>query len=203
MKPGIMYMAIVALLGGFVVPPAHAQKGMGDSTGMAQKAVKPEIVSFSGKILEVKTEPCKKTTGRASIGTHFLLETAEAKKLNIHLGPADVDVVADIAKKLKAGEQVAVKCFHTTKMEENHYVARLLVIGDESIQLRDEYLRPVWAGSRALGNRGGPRWGSGKGRGHSWGRGKGYGRRLGHGPKGRRGAGYGSRHGRGRAFMDE
>ena len=95
MRPRIVFVAIVALLGAFVVPPAHAQKGMGDSTGMAWQAVKPEIVSFSGKILKVETEPCKKTTGRANVGTHFLLETAEAEELNIHLGPADP--VADIA----------------------------------------------------------------------------------------------------------
>ena len=193
MKTRIMFVAIVALLGGLVVPPAHAQKGMGDSTGMARQAVKPEIVSFSGKVSEVKTEPCKKTTGRANVGTHFLLETAEAETLNIHLGPADT--VADIAKKLKAGEQVTVKCFRTAKMEENHYVARLLVIGDESMELRDENLRPFWAGGR-----GDSQWRPGKGRGYGWGNGDGYGAGRGRGQgwrhRGGRGPGYGHRRGR-------
>ena len=45
MRSGIKCIVVLALLGGFVTPPVHAQKGMGDSTDIARQAVKPEVVA--------------------------------------------------------------------------------------------------------------------------------------------------------------
>jgi len=182
----------------------YAQKGMGDRSGVARLAVKPEVVSLSGTVLEVETGPCEKTTGRSTLGTHFLLETPDGESLNIHLGPA-VDVKF-VAKALAVGSTVSVEAFRTAKMPENHYTAQSVTSGDRTLVLRDENLRPVWAGRDAVGARSRPQRSSefdrSYGRGYGgYGRGWGYGRgyRWGWG----RGAGRGPGFGPGWAFVDE
>jgi len=212
---------------GWAVSEALGQKGIGDPTGVARQAVKPEVVSLSGKITDVKSGPCELTTGRAVIGTHVLLETDKGKSLNVHLGPQAV--VADVAARLKVGETLAVKAFHTGKMSEGHYVAQSLELGDETIALRDAgTLRPGWAGAPAVrrawgGYRPGggygyaqgragdwrgtwacPRWGGPpQGQGPGWGApsrgpGRGFGPCYGRGRRGGRGMGRGSWQGQGR-----
>jgi len=165
--------AVAVLLGGLTAGPAYAQRGMGQTTGIARQGVRPDVESFRGKVRSVDTGPCEKTTGRASIGVHFLLQTKEAT-LNIHLGPAiAVDHIAD---QLSIGKKVTVDAFRTEIMPENHYVAQVLTFGDTSIRLRDANLRPVWAGNAAMPRAGdrppsGP--GKARGRGYGWGRGGG------------------------------
>ena len=82
-------MLTLAVLG-LAASAALAQRGAGDPAGVARSGNTPEIVTLSGKVLEVQTEPCTNTTGRSPLGTHFLMKTAEGKTLNIHLGPAGV-----------------------------------------------------------------------------------------------------------------
>lgn len=131
---------------GALASEVYAQKGMGEKSGMARKAVKPEIVSLSGEVLEVHTGPCKMTTGRARLGTHFMLRMPEGTPLNIHLGPA---VAVDFAaEKLSVGAKVTVNAFRTKKMPKNHFVAQSLELNGATLQLRDENLRPVWAARR-------------------------------------------------------
>lgn len=167
----VMILAIATIVFfGIATPMAHAQRGMGDPSGVARQPVKPEVVSLSGKLVEVKTGPCESTTGRSPIGTHLILETADKSQLNIHLGPAAA--VADTVAKLLVGQEIAVKAFRTEKMKENHYVAQSLTFGKTTIELRDAGLRPVWAqgnadpGGAAAGQRG-----LGRGHGLGWGRG--------------------------------
>ena len=168
MKTTMISMAAVLLAMGTLLPNAIAQKGMGDSDGVARQAIKPEIVSLSGKLVEIKTGPCEKTTGRSPIGTHILLESMKGEKLNIHLGPA-ADVAAAVAK-LSIGQEVTVKAFRTDKMPEKHYTAQSLTFGKTTVELRDAGLRPVWArggavsdDSRAADDVAGPRPGQGRG----------------------------------------
>jgi len=184
MKIAIGSLGIAIFAWGFLTPQTLAQRGMGEQSGVARRAVEPKVVSFSGEVLEVKTEPCKMTTGRAYLGTHLTLRTAEGRSLNVHLGPAGV---VDFATKgLAVGTQVTVKAFRTARMPKNDYVARSLVRGGTEVQLRDESLRPVWAGGGGVGpGRPGPQWSRGMGRGPGRGYGPGYGR--GRGP----GRGYG------------
>jgi hypothetical protein len=175
-----------------------AQRGMGDTTGVAQQAVKPAIVSLSGAVREIVTGPCEQTTGRSYLGTHIVLTTDDGAEVNVHLGPAQrVDAMVE---PLKVGTAVQVAGFRTEKMPENHYVAQVIKVGDETLRLRDDNLRPVWAGNRGAGN-GAPGMGGGggQGRGPLWGRGGMGGRGNGYGP-GRgygRGMGAGWRHGAG------
>jgi len=190
MRTGVTFLAVLGLLWSVAAPDARAQKGRGEPGGIARHAVKPEVVSLSGKVLRIESGPCKMTTGRATVGTHFLLQTTEKKELNIHLGPAAA--VARVADQLPIGKKVTVRAFRTARMPENHYVAQSLLIDGASIRLRDESLRPLWAGGNAVPRgRGGPQWGPAKGRSPTWGRGSGYGPGYGRRRGWRRGSGYG------------
>jgi|GEM_PF-765061 len=159
-----------AVVFGLATSTAYAQKGVGDSTGIARQAVKPEVVSLSGKLIEIRTASCEATTGRSPSGTHIILEAPDGKKLNIHLGPADA--VAAMAAKLSVGQEVAVRAFRTDKLKAEDFIAQSLTTGKTRIELRDEELRPVWAQNNfsAPGSgpgRGAP--GGGRGCGLGWG----------------------------------
>jgi len=187
-------MLTLAVLG-LAASAAMAQRGAGDPAGVARSGNTPEIVTLSGKVLEVQTEPCTNTTGRSTLGTHFLMKTAEGKTLNIHLGPAGM--VESAAKELVQDKAVKVQAFRTEKMKEQHYVAQTLSYDGRSVTLRDETLQPVWAGGAGTGAaRGGAVLGPSRGVGPGWGRGLGYGRNRAGGGRGAgfgRGAGYGWR----------
>jgi hypothetical protein len=192
-----MKMTVVTVIGalvlsGLTASNAPAQKGQGDPVGVARQAVRPAVVTLTGKLLEIKTGPCESTTGWSPIGTHIVLETPRGGPLNVHLGP--VTAVADLAGKLKVGQEVQVNAFRTDKMKENHYVAQSVTFGKESVTLRDQNLRPTWAGSNRVFDDqwGGQRWGCGwgqrgrgpgfgPGRGMGWGPGRGAGRGPGFG----------------------
>jgi hypothetical protein len=133
------------------LPVQAGQKGMGDDTGVGQQAVKPEIVKLSGVIESVKTGPCEKRKGRTPIGAHILLKDTTGKTLNVHLGPTNI--LQPTLDKLSKGQSITVMAFRQDQMPANHYVAQSLILGNETIQLRDESLRPKWAGGRGRGNR--------------------------------------------------
>jgi len=44
---------VLAITCGLAASAAHAQRGVGDPTGVAQQIVKPEVVSLSGTVLDV------------------------------------------------------------------------------------------------------------------------------------------------------
>jgi hypothetical protein len=131
------------------LPVQAGQKGMGDLTGVAQQAVKPAVVKLSGVIESVETGPCEKRKGRTPIGAHLLLKDATGKTLNIHLGPASRLRVT--LNKLSKGQSISVMAFRQDEMPANHYVAQSLILPSETIQLRNESLRPTWAGGRGPG----------------------------------------------------
>ncbi len=139
--PTVVAMACLLL----ATQMTFAQKGTGAPTGVARQPVKPAIVSFSGTLLEIKTGLCQATTGRNPVGTHLVMEDTDKKQLNIHLGPAWA--VAKTVDNLSIGEPITAKAFRTEKMKENHYVAQSLSFGKTTVTLRDETLRPRWAGS--------------------------------------------------------
>lgn len=172
MKSTFASLAVVALLAGVLTPLAYAQRGVGDSAGVAQQSTKPELVTLSGEVVAVETKPCEKTTGHGVVGAHILLKTEKGDTLNVHLGWADA--VEEIAKQVTVGKKLTVTAFRTDKMPEGQYVAQSVTFDGKTVQLRDENLRPVWAG-------GGPRglqqpMGSGRGMGRGFGRGRGAGR---------------------------
>jgi hypothetical protein len=135
-----MMMLFAALA---IAVPAAAQRGMGEKEGMARKPDKPQPVTLSGEVVSVTTERCEYTTGRAEIGTHFVLQTDEGKERNIHLGPAKL--VKKFADQLTPGEEVRVRAFRTENLPEGQYIAQWVQVGDSRLRLRNENLRPVWA----------------------------------------------------------
>ena len=186
MKTGPASLASAMLVALVLDSAALGQKGRGEPTGVAREKSQPAVVTLSGRVLAVETGPCQMSSGRAYVGTHFLLETTKGRELNIHLGPATV--VRPIADQLKVGKQVIVHGFRTEKMPKEHYAAQSLVLGKKSIELRDKSLQPFWAGggaaSRGRGLGGGPArgWGRGLGYGPRWGRNRRYGQGGGYGP---------------------
>ena len=106
---------------------AYAQRGVGDPKGIACRVVKREVVSVTGKLIEIRTSLSEATTGRSTVGTHLIVETADGKKLNVHLGPADA--VADTVAKLSVGQDVAVEAFRTDNMKTEDFVARSITSG--------------------------------------------------------------------------
>ncbi|NQT03762.1 MAG: hypothetical protein HQ580_17165 [Planctomycetes bacterium] len=139
----VLVTALVVLIW---VAAAPGQRGMGDGKGVAQQRLKPRLVLISGKLQEIKTHPCEKTTGKAELGTHLILRDKHGQELNIHLGPAPE--LSETVKRLTVGRKLNLLGFHTDKMPPNHYVAQTLILGSHIIQLRDSDLRPYWSNNR-------------------------------------------------------
>jgi hypothetical protein len=134
---------------------AQAQRGTGEQEGVAQQPQKPAIVTLEGTVEQVLEEECTHTTGRYKVGNHVLLKTDDEQTLNVHLGPAAVSAVESVAKVLEPGQTLRAKVFRTQRMAKDHYVAQQIEVDDKTYTLRDENLRPVWAGRG--GGRGGNR----------------------------------------------
>lgn len=149
-------------------PDVLAQRGVGDAVGIARQPVTPAVVTLEGTLQSIETGPCLHTTGHARIGTHVILQAAEEKQLNVHLGPAST---ADaLVGRMKVGDPVKVEAFRTERMPADHYVAKSITFGNATVRLRDESLRPIWAGTAR-----GPRFGPGPYAGFGRGPGHGYG----------------------------
>ncbi len=127
----------------------RAQRGMGDSAGIAQRAVKPDAAWVDGRIVSVETGPCAKTTGRSSIGTHVILRTSQGDECNMHLGPAGM--VREAVESLTEGDSVRARVFRTDAMPQGHCVCIEMISGGKTVVLRDDGLRPVWAGRMPRG----------------------------------------------------
>jgi hypothetical protein len=158
--------------------PALAQRGTGESTGIARETVRPAVVEVTGKLKAIEVGPCENTTGRYPIGSHLLLTTSDNKEINIHIGPAAMS--KSLTKQLTVGNELKAKVFRTERMAKNHYVAQAVYVDGKAVELRDANLRPYWAGGRQGWGRGygrgldradGPPWrrGGGGGYGYRWG----------------------------------
>ncbi|SDE57526.1 hypothetical protein [Rhodospira trueperi] len=135
--------ALAALLMVVAVPSSvQAQKGLGDTQGVARQGLALPVIDLSGVVGEVVTERCAMTTGRAAIGAHITLQTPDNTTLNVHLGP--VAALPDLLDTLRPGESVAVTAFRTEAMPADAYVARTVTVGDMHYALRDDTLRPNW-----------------------------------------------------------
>jgi len=166
-----------------------AQRGMGDATGVARWDSSPALTTVSGEIVAIETHPCENTTGFATSGTHLHLKTSDGDELNVHLGWADA--VKPIIDQIEVGDAATITAFRTEAMQEGHYVAQTVTVGEETFRLRDEFLRPTWAGGRLVvarpavsvgqswgGSQGYYGMGNGMGRGRQWRGGQGRGRGL-------------------------
>lgn len=146
------YLLILFVVG-FFSNPALAQRGVGDSVGVAQQGLQVEEATFTGTLKEIQTGPCANTTGRSYMGTHFILDTDNGD-VNVHLGAARA--VDFVVQKVDIGQELRIDAFRTERMVAGEYVAQVVRVDGEVITLRDEYNRPVWAGSGVRG----PNWGA-------------------------------------------
>ena len=141
---GVMTVALVA----FANPTGlEAQKGTGSATGVAREQVKPALETLSGTVTSIKTGACEKTTGRAVNGTHLLLQTPDKKEVNLHLGPSLADEVKQVLQSVKSGSHVEAVAFHTSRLPADQLIAKSVTVEGKTLQLRDENLRPTWAGT--------------------------------------------------------
>jgi hypothetical protein len=197
---GIVILTVIMTM----VAKTWGQRGMGDNEGVVRQAVQTQRIMIEGTLKEIVTETCENTTGPFATGMHLLLMTNQEKLYNVHLGP--VVLVKDLVGPLEAGQSVTVQAFRTENMPAEHSVAISLTCAGKTVRLRDENLRPVWAGQqgwfsgrRVVGPER-PRWGQARGRGVGMGIGSGYeagyGRAMGGGYGWRNGMGYGRGQGR-------
>lgn len=143
-KLGIFFMVLVGSM--LSVSVAEAQKGTGEKVGLARQGAQPELLELSGILKEVETGPCRSTTGRAYVGTHLFIETDDSETLNIHLGSAEA--VKDIVSALTIGQHLDLTVFRTERHADGHFVAKVIRTREKNYHLRDETLRPFWAGQR-------------------------------------------------------
>ena len=142
------YQKIWIIVIGIVITcinPVFAQKGIGSQTGLGQESEKPVIIAITGELMGMKTGPCENTTGDAYIGTHlFVKKTGTENLLNIHLGAAYA--MESMISRLSIGHMIEMQVFRTEAMEADHYIAKQITANGYTMQLRDENLRPFWAG---------------------------------------------------------
>ncbi|NER17414.1 hypothetical protein [Spongiivirga citrea] len=141
MKTRIKLIGFALLM--IVATTGYAQKGVGEKKGMCNQGINAEVVELKGEVTSLEEGPCEYTSGRSLSGTHLFIKTADKKTLNIHLGPT-VEVskfVTDVK-----GKSIIVKGFRTEMLPAEHYIAKQLIINDKLTVLRDEKLKPFWAG---------------------------------------------------------
>lgn len=131
---------VLALSGTFTT--LTAQKGMGETEGIAKGNEIPTLQTISGLVTEVKTGPCTYTTGKSTSGTHVMVQTADDAILNIHLGPTAR--IFDFIEEAE-GHQLEAVVFRTEKLPKNHFIAKELEYNGNKLVLRNGYLKPFWA----------------------------------------------------------
>lgn len=141
---------------------AAAQRGMGDSVGVARQGVVPPVQTFNGTIVSVEVGPCERTTGRSLQGVHLFVDTDAGERVNLHLGPLfAVDHVVD---QVEDGLDITFEAFRTDALPEDAFIAKTLRFDGKTVHLRDDTLRPSWA----YGQGRGPARGQGRGFGQCW-----------------------------------
>jgi len=137
-----------------VTSSGFAQKGTGNSSGVAKNYSSSIVTELSGELKKIVNEPCKKTTGRYSYGTHLFIETLNTRKrtLNIHVGPTEE--IKRITENLKTGQQIEMMVFKTDDLPENQFIVKSLKVKGKLYTLRNEDLKPFWAGNQNHRKRG-------------------------------------------------
>ncbi|MFW5973714.1 MAG: hypothetical protein ACOCTG_06950 [Bacteroidota bacterium] len=142
--PAVIAVAALLIL---TCLPASAQRGVGDPFGIASRVEKPDIHVFGGTITSVEVGPCEASTGRSLTGLHLMVRSEGGHNINLHVGPAND--VRPLVGNLEAGTLISFEAFRTEELPENALVARAISHAGGTVVLRDETLRPVWAGARA------------------------------------------------------
>lgn len=126
---------------------AYSQKGTGKNNGVSRQQVNTELIKMEGTIEKIESGPCSYTTGKSIEGTHLSVKTKETV-VNIHLGPT-----SEVSKLIVAneGDLIKMTVFKTDKLPKDQYIAKEVIINGKNTVLRDENLKPVWAGRKGKG----------------------------------------------------
>ncbi|MCA8931555.1 MAG: hypothetical protein KDA49_03765, partial [Rhodospirillaceae bacterium] len=108
-----------------------------------RQSMRPTIVQLAGTIEEVQVGPCQQTRGPKATGVHVRLRTSE-RLVDLRLGPAEV--LDGLPDRLLAGQKLSVSAFRREGLPDDAFMVQALTLGDETHVLRDETMRPVWAG---------------------------------------------------------
>ncbi len=154
---------LVATLIGLGADPAMGQRGRGEDIGLARQGVNPPIETVTGTIDDLLIQPCAMTTGRSIVGAHVIIATEDRGELNVHLGPATE--LTDLINDLQKGDAITAAVFRTANLPDGQAIATEVAVDGASYLLRDETLRPVWAGTRSGRGVNRPMRGRGPGRG--------------------------------------
>ena len=138
---GILVLLVLTLS---IPQISWAQRGRGQQVGLARQGFVPVMETVYGKIAEIKIGPCEMTTGRALSGAHLIVQQTEDQTINLHLGPEED--VKYVTERLSAGKVIQAAVFRTPLLPAEHYVVQSITIEDQTFILREETLRPVWAG---------------------------------------------------------
>lgn len=139
---GLQALGLACVLAGASaagLAPAFAQPG----PPAADRHYDPQTVeTVEGTVTSVDRVA---TSGRWGGGVHLMLQTAQGP-LAVHLGPAWF--IDSQTLRVAAGDRVTVTGSRLEVGGQPALIARTLTKGSETLTLRDETGRPVWAGQR-------------------------------------------------------
>lgn len=156
-RPGLLPGIAIALCCAMLPMPVYAQRGQGEQVGIARQGLHPQMETIDGRVESINHVRNPNAPGRGMGGVHLVLETEQGRRMEVHLGPAWA--LGNITDRLSPGDQVRATVFQTPKLAPDQYIASSLEFDGQTYQLRDQNLRPFWAG-RGRAGRGpaGPPW---------------------------------------------
>lgn len=124
----------------------YAQRGNGPGDGTGRRAPRMErnydmntVETISGEVVSLETP-----AGKGGYpGSHLMLKT-DGETIPVHLGPAWH--MNEQPLQVKVGDQITVKGSRVIYEEKPAVIAGEITRGSESLKLRDETGRPLWAG---------------------------------------------------------
>ena len=139
----LIKVALFAILS-FMAIAGYSQKGTGEDKGVSREQINPELLRMEGTVEKIELAPCEDTTGKSVSETHLMVRTNE-DLINVHLGPT-----AEVSKLIstKEGDQITMALFQTDKLFKDDYIAKAVIVNGEIVMLRDDDLKPVWAGNK-------------------------------------------------------
>ena len=167
-------LIVGSLLAVLIPCEAFAQRGVGQTVGVARQGTPRTLESVTGTVSEIKIGPCEATTGRSLTGMHVLLTADDGTTYNVHLGP--LQSVRDLLGDVEVGDTLAVDGFRTARLDDDALVASSVTRDGQTVALRQASLQPQWAASASRGQGQGRGMGQGQGRGKGRGQGQGQGR---------------------------
>jgi hypothetical protein len=143
-------MTLLVSMSGLIDQPVMAQKGTGESTGIARQGLKPNVLRFEGRIIKIKTGPCEKRNKTPqAIGSHLIVQTTGKQMLNLHVGPEQR--IQMTLNELPKDKTLIFTAFKTDRLSQDAYILKTVELGKQVWVFRNNDLTPAW--SRGGGKR--------------------------------------------------